>query len=121
MATKFDIRELRSLSDDSIDELLVSVCRDIAQIKYQLETAKSESVNGKYADPVWFRSATHALRMKGIQHQQLTVEKSRRNRLEKEERCSRYERVFIDTARLRLSPEMFREISTEAHTIVGDI
>jgi hypothetical protein len=104
--------DISSLSERELDELLNLVAEDIANIKTQVGFAKSEAAStGKYSGSVWFRKASHALRMKGIEHQRLLQERSRRRRERGAVKSPRdLSNHFVDLCRERLSPELFASI-----------
>ncbi len=105
------VENYRNYTDDELQEANLLLLQDIASIKYQLETAKSDAMTeGDYADPAWFRKANYALRMKGINQQALTAEMGRRRRLTQ----STLETWFVRIAREILEEDLFDEIMDEA-------
>ena len=68
---------------------------------------------GKYANSQWYRRAKIASREKGVQMQIINREISRRNNEEKREDALRYERMFIEVTRSRVSKEMYETIVRE--------
>lgn len=102
------------LSDGTIEYELTQVTKAIAEIKLQLELAKSDSVAGQYKDPVWFREATYALRRKGAWHQELLRERSSRRHQKKLDRNNTLLAYFIEEARLYLPPADFQYIMDKA-------
>lgn len=100
------------VSDRELNELYVQVAEDIAKIKMQLGFAKSEAASaGKYSDPLWFRNASHALRMRGIEHQKIQMERSRRKKSRASTpRVKGVSDYFVDICRATLEPELFEEI-----------
>lgn len=84
---------------------------DIANIKLQLANAKSEAViNNVFADTKWFNNAKHALRMKGIAHQNVTKELAKRNKENKKKEIRKLDHYIHMAARKILPKEIFEEI-----------
>jgi hypothetical protein len=101
---------LQNLSDIELDKRIVFLCKEVANIKTQVDSAKSASCNGEYSDPTWFRAATHAMRMKNISLQEFYTEKRRRKQQEKEYRCSRFERIFTEEAKRLLPDDVYKRL-----------
>jgi len=79
--------DLKAASYDELLDLKVLVDENTAQIREQLDSAKSDAAaTGIYADRNWFRSATAAMRIKGQLGQRIQNEIRRKKQLEKEER-----------------------------------
>ncbi len=89
----------------SIDDLYTmaeDTVRAMAQIRLQIDTAKSGSVTGIYADPDWFRRANYALKMKGIEHQRLMREMGKKKRKREKLELS-HMNVFLNKRQRRFS------------------
>lgn len=103
------------MSTEELDERLRAVTRELAEIKTQLDFAKSDAVeNGNYSNPDWFNRARHAVRMKGREHQLIQTELGRRKKGERRAFNTNMERYFIDAARRELEPHMFSRLWAEA-------
>lgn len=84
---------------------------DIANIKLQLANAKSEAViNNTFADTKWFNNAKHALRMKGIAHQNVTKELAKRRKEGKKGEKKAMDHYVHMAARKLLSQDLYEEI-----------
>lgn len=84
---------------------------DIANIKLQLANAKSEAViNNTFADTKWFNNAKHALRMKGIAHQNITKELAKRRKERKKGEKKVMDHYVHMAARKLLSQDLYEEI-----------
>lgn len=106
----------------SIDDLYTmaeDTARAMAQIRLQIDTAKSDSVTGIYSDPDWFRRANYALKMKGIEHQRLMREMGKKKEEERKARASTYERLFEQEAKKILSVETYREIQDKVFNLMN--
>lgn len=117
-ANVFD--DMSRMTDDEIEKQIADVELKLIQIRDQLDIAKSDAVNGVYSDPVWYRSATYALRVNGFLHQKLVKELGIRNKKKRLNDTKRFESVFIDEARRVLSPEVFHEIFNSTRHIVDN-
>lgn len=106
--------DIKHMTVEKIESSIIAVVNDITRIKMQLEMAKSDAANGIYSDPVWFRSATFALRKKGAEHQALLKELSKIKAEQRQAQAKRFERLFVDEARRLLPVELFREVKESA-------
>ena len=104
------MQDLQNLSEEELDAKITTLCKEVINIKTQVDTAKSNSCAGEYSDPKWFRDATHAMRMKNLTLQGLYREKGRRKQQEKEDRCSRFERIFTEEAKRLLPDDVYKRI-----------
>lgn len=103
-------------SIESLEELRDLRLREIAMIKTQLEQAKSDVMErGVYSDSEWFRKATHALRMKGVEHQQLCTTLAKRKRERTKKAVADEAQRFKDAARILLPRELFMQIVDAAN------
>lgn len=101
---------------------------EIADIRGQLDAAVSQQKEtGQYADPNWYGKAKTALRYKGIEHQQILRELSRRREQarrkaheQSEGRARRFERVFMSVCRRRLTPDVYEEYIAETKEAMED-
>lgn len=101
----------RNFSDEELQDRMTVLLEDTAKIRYQLEEAKSiVAEGGEYSDSEWFRKATFALRMKGVEQQVIQMEFARRKR----QRQNNLEQSFIKAAKSILEPDLFQEIMDEA-------
>lgn len=110
--------EVAELSDDALRDLKVAFNADIASIKMQLESAKTDRVvNGTYADPSWFRSASNARMIKAMDVQAIDRELAKRKQ-EKKERAQTVEELsqrrievqFLKVAKEYLPSDDFRRL-----------
>ena len=108
--------KVMDLSNEALQKEIHKVSVDIANVKMQLELAKSDSAAGIYSDPVWFREATYALRRKGAYHQELLQESGRRNRAEKLARNNAFAQYFVEEARKVLPQTDFQYIVDRARS-----
>ena len=84
---------------------------DIANIKLQLSNAKSEAViNNTFADTKWFNNAKHALRMKGIAHQNIIKELAKRRKQNKKKEKKVLDHYVHMAARRLLAENLYEEI-----------
>lgn len=107
--------DVTEMSTDALEKRLGEVMRELAEVKTQIDFAKSEAAeNGNYSDPDWFNRARHAVRMKGREHQLIQAELGKRKKDERRAFNAKAERCFIDAARRRLEPELFADLWAEA-------
>lgn len=104
---------------ESLEEMRTQVEFDVLNIKNQLAVAKSRAFEeGVYAPSDWFNRATHALRIKGFQHQCLLREIAKRKKEQAAEVSDDAERAFnkafVATAKQWLSPHLFNTIAEAA-------
>lgn len=110
--------DIERLSTEQIERRVADLTYNVGQIKNQIEQAKLDAkLNGNYSDPDWFQRANHAARMLGREHQMLLLELAKRKKSTRRQFNTRLERAFMDTARLRLDPDLFRSILDEAYEI----
>jgi hypothetical protein len=106
---RYDMSKISDLEREQTD-----LETDMVGIRGQLSAAMAQyTKHGEYADPVWFQSAKHALRMKGLRHQQVQRELAALRRLEKRSTQSIADH-FLTIAREQLEPDDFREMWDEA-------
>ena len=104
-------KQYQNLSDEDLRNRLNVLLEDTAKIRYQVGEAKSKvAENGVYSDTIWFRKATFALGMKGVEQQAIQSEIGRRRR----QRKISAEECFIRAAKRILQPALFQEIMDES-------
>ncbi len=107
---------LNELSTDHLDFLRDQLTNEIASLKSQLEHHKLERREKRqYRDNQWFLSASHALRMKGAEHQIILRELGRRSREAKLNRTYEEAIRFQNAARILLSRDKYIEILEAAN------
>ncbi len=111
---RFRAEDVPGLTDDELVSVGLDLLGDMARIRQDLEIAKSDAAQGVYSDPVWFRSATAALRHMGRTHQAILAEQGKRKRKEIKWRSEAFPQMFVDIARKELPPEQFAEIYQQA-------
>lgn len=101
---------------EQLQQLRDELIESIATIKSQLNHAKAETAaTGRYADRHWFQAASHALRMKGKDHQLVLAELGRRRR-EKNQKAQLDEAArFKEAARILLPADLFHQILDAAN------
>ena len=88
---------------------------DIALIKYQLDLAKHKREQlGEYSDIEWFNKTQLALRFKGILHQAVLGEISKKKKALQKTNDVAVANVFVTVAREKLSPNIFNALLDEA-------
>lgn len=103
------------ISTEELERRLHGVTQELAEIKTQLDFAKSDAAEtGNYSDPDWFNRARHAARMKGREHQLIQTELGKRKKAERRAFNTNMERYFIDAARRELEPHLFSRLWAEA-------
>jgi len=102
-----------------LEEIKLDVEEDMSNIKEQLDTARSVAyTERKFADPVWFRKANHALKIKQRMHQATLLLLSRSRRAMTTRERGSFERMFIRSAREILEKETYQRIVDQARRAV---
>lgn len=112
--------DVTKMSTDELEKRLRAVMQELAEVKTQIDFAKSEAAEtGNYSDADWFNRARHAVRMKGREHQLIQAELGKRKKEERRAFNAKAERCFIDAARRRLDPDLFSDLWAEAMAHAG--
>ncbi len=109
--TETQLRELEAARDRLEDE-----CSGIA---HQIDMAKARAVDGEYSDPVWYRKAQHALRMKRKEYNATLRLVAELKRAQRRVEHNSNERWFVKVAKRRLDEEVFASIWEEASGLAG--
>jgi len=110
--TMIDVNEF---SDEELEAHLHELLEKIASIKYQIDTAKSKCAEtGDYSDNDWFNRAKYALRMNGREQQIVQAELAKRRKAKRRQYNNTVERNFMEVAKRRLDPDLFKEFVSEA-------
>jgi len=100
------------LTLDQQNDLLME---KLARLKMQLEGAKAHAAaTGDFSDRDWYNRANFAYRMLAKEHQQCLREIGERNRARRRATGEEFEQKFLEVARRRLHPDVFRDIFDEA-------
>lgn len=114
MNSNQDVNQFTDVRASSTEELEAEgnqLVIDIANIKLQLANAKSEAVtNNTFADTKWFNNAKHALRMKGIAHQNVTKELAKRRKQNKKKEKKVLDHYVHMAARRLLAEDLYEEV-----------
>ena len=110
--------QVATLSNDELLDLKVALNTEIAVIKMQLDTAKTQRlVNGEFADPAWWRSASNAKTIKTMDVQAVDRELSKRKKERKEQsqaeedlKQRNLERQFFLVCKMYLPKDDFRRL-----------
>lgn len=107
--------EVQGRTYAQLQELRLELESDIQSIRRQIERAQAEArATGKYASDHWWLKVHQALRIKGHQCQEIQQEMGRITKARKAARSREVELRFVEAARRRLPPEVFRSLMEEA-------
>lgn len=106
--------DLTGMDRQELLDLKLQVEVEMSSIKSQLAEAKGRAATeGEYSDPIWFRRAHDALRIKGRHAQQIQIELGKSNRAKKDAEQLRWEKVFVDVSKELLEENIFEKLQTE--------
>jgi hypothetical protein len=95
----------------------IGIENQLAEARYKLHAT------GERSDPEWFRRATHAHKMKGVNMRQIDEELSARKRMAHDDRNGKNRELmqfFIDVAKRKLTGEQYEEIWQEAQELAKE-
>lgn len=105
------------MSVAELEQLEWGLSAELSAIKAELDGAKAERVQtGRYADADWFRRATEAQRIKGLQVQYVARLRAARARQERATFVA-LAQYFMDAARYILNDKAFEAVYQEAEAL----
>lgn len=103
--------DYQSYPTPDLMSLKITIDTEIDRIKADIDRARREAkVTGKYASYDWYTRAEIAKRTLGRQSQKVQAEVSRRKGC----KITSDDREFVEVARRRLDPALFRDLWREA-------
>jgi hypothetical protein len=114
---KYDISKL---IDDELKDLMTKISLHIVSLNRTLSEAKTKAyTTGEYSNPAWFIRIKRLRELRGLQHQCVQDELSRRNKLSRTKHRT-IESYFMDAARQGLSESGFALILDAARKMQAE-
>ena len=108
--------DLSTMDKMQLLDLKAKIDKERGEIEGQLSAARRQyALTGTYSDPVWYRNAESALRIKGKQSQDVQNQLARL----KFGRGKGIAEIFVDLARANLDRDCFANLIKEAEEIYG--